>query len=105
MHTHEDLIGNRGTNPGEIPGNGRDDDGNGYVVSAGCSQFVLPAVHCMPPLHRDTVPGSLQVCQCIDLARRACLPRHCFAQDDVYGWDFVSNDNSVFDGVGDDHGT
>lgn len=32
MHTHEDLIGNRGTNPGEIPGNGRDDDGNGYVV-------------------------------------------------------------------------
>lgn len=26
-------------------------------------------------------------------------------QDDVYGWDFVSNDNSVFDGTGDDHGT
>ncbi|PRW44586.1 peptidase S8 [Chlorella sorokiniana] len=56
MHTHEDLIANRGTNPGEIPGNGRDDDSNGYV-------------------------------------------------DDVYGWDFVSNDNSVFDSTGDDHGT
>jgi subtilisin family serine protease len=26
-------------------------------------------------------------------------------KDDVYGWDFVSNNNSVFDGVGDDHGT
>ncbi|MGJ7031818.1 S8 family peptidase [Niabella hirudinis] len=25
--------------------------------------------------------------------------------DDVYGWDFVSNNNSVFDGVSDDHGT
>ena len=25
--------------------------------------------------------------------------------DDVNGWDFVSDDNSTFDGVGDDHGT
>lgn len=25
--------------------------------------------------------------------------------DDVYGWDFAGNDNTVFDGVGDDHGT
>ena len=25
--------------------------------------------------------------------------------DDVYGWDFVGNDNTVFDGAGDDHGT
>ena len=25
--------------------------------------------------------------------------------DDVYGWDFDGNNNSVFDGVGDDHGT
>jgi subtilisin family serine protease len=25
--------------------------------------------------------------------------------DDIHGWDFVSNDNSTFDGVGDDHGT
>jgi subtilisin family serine protease len=25
--------------------------------------------------------------------------------DDVYGWDFVGNDNTVFDGTGDDHGT
>jgi subtilisin family serine protease len=25
--------------------------------------------------------------------------------DDIYGWDFASNDNTVFDGAGDDHGT
>lgn len=25
--------------------------------------------------------------------------------DDVYGWDFAGNNSSVFDGVGDDHGT
>ncbi|MCF3111473.1 S8 family serine peptidase [Niabella sp. CC-SYL272] len=56
MYMHEDLQANAGVNPGEIPGNGVDDDHNGYV-------------------------------------------------DDVYGWDFVSNNNSVFDGTSDDHGT
>ncbi len=30
-YTHEDLKDNMWTNPGEIPGNGIDDDGNGYV--------------------------------------------------------------------------
>jgi subtilisin family serine protease len=29
--THVDLVGNLYTNPGEIPGNGIDDDGNGFV--------------------------------------------------------------------------
>jgi subtilisin family serine protease len=53
---HPDLVGNVGTNPGEISGNGLDDDGNGYI-------------------------------------------------DDTNGWDFVSNDNSVYDGTIDDHGT
>lgn len=56
MYTHEDLAANAGTNPGEIAGNGVDDDSNGYV-------------------------------------------------DDVNGWDFDGNNNSVFDGTGDDHGT
>lgn len=56
MYSHEDLAANAGTNPGEIAGNGTDDDGNGYV-------------------------------------------------DDVHGWDFDGNNNTVFDGVGDDHGT
>ena len=31
MYTHEDLAANAGVNPGEIPGNGIDDDGNGLV--------------------------------------------------------------------------
>jgi subtilisin family serine protease len=56
MYTHVDLAANAGTNPGEAPGDGIDNDGNGYV-------------------------------------------------DDVYGWDFTKNDNTVFDGTSDDHGT
>jgi subtilisin family serine protease len=56
MYTHEDLAANAGTNPGEIAGNGVDDDGNGYV-------------------------------------------------DDVYGWDFDGNNNTIYDGNQDDHGT
>jgi len=56
MYTHVDLAANAGTNPGEVPGDGIDNDGNGYV-------------------------------------------------DDVYGWDFTKNDNTVFDGTSDDHGT
>lgn len=31
MYTHEDLAANAGVNPGETPGNGVDDDGNGYI--------------------------------------------------------------------------
>jgi subtilisin family serine protease/putative cell wall-binding protein len=30
-YTHEDLAANMWVNPGEVPGNGIDDDGNGYV--------------------------------------------------------------------------
>ena len=30
-YSHPDLQGNLWTNPGEVPGNGRDDDGNGYI--------------------------------------------------------------------------
>ncbi len=56
MYMHEDIAANAGTNPGEIAGNGIDDDGNGL-------------------------------------------------KDDVYGWDFDGNNNTVFDGVNDDHGT
>ncbi|MDQ3511925.1 MAG: S8 family serine peptidase, partial [Pseudomonadota bacterium] len=56
MFSHEDLAANAGKNPGEIAGDGIDNDGNGFI-------------------------------------------------DDVYGWDFAGGDNSVFDGVDDDHGT
>lgn len=31
MYTHEDLAANAGVNPGEVAGNGVDDDGNGYT--------------------------------------------------------------------------
>jgi subtilisin family serine protease len=55
-YDHADLAANVGRNPGEVAGNGADDDGNGLV-------------------------------------------------DDVYGWDFDGNNNTVFDGTGDDHGT
>jgi subtilisin family serine protease len=54
---HPDLAANIWTNPGEIAGNGVDDDGNGYV-------------------------------------------------DDIHGWDFLHDDNSVYDGpTKDGHGT
>ena len=53
-YKHEDLKDNMWENPGEIPGNGVDDDGNGFV-------------------------------------------------DDIYGWDFVNNDNNPMDD--NDHGT
>ena len=54
---HPDLDGNIWKNPGEIAGNNKDDDNNGYV-------------------------------------------------DDVNGWDFYNNDNSVYDNPNvDDHGT
>jgi len=56
MYQHVDLASNAGKNPGEIPNDRIDNDGNGYI-------------------------------------------------DDVYGWDFDGNNNSVFDGTGDDHGT
>lgn len=53
-YTHLDLRNNIWTNTAEIPNNGRDDDGNGYI-------------------------------------------------DDIYGWDFVSNDKDPMDDNG--HGT
>jgi subtilisin family serine protease len=56
MNTHEDLAANCWVNPYETPGDGIDNDGNGYI-------------------------------------------------DDVTGWDFNGNDNTTFDGTGDDHAT
>lgn len=53
---HPDLNDNIWTNPFEVPADGIDNDGNGYI-------------------------------------------------DDVNGWDFVNNDNSVFDAGQDSHGT
>ena len=54
--SHPDLAANIWSNPFEVPGDGIDNDANGYA-------------------------------------------------DDIRGWDFYSNDASVYDGAGDDHGT
>lgn len=56
QYTHPDLVDNVGVNPGEIPSDGFDNDGNGYV-------------------------------------------------DDIYGWDFVHNDNTIYDPSENYHGT
>jgi subtilisin family serine protease len=56
MTTHEDLAANVWNNPFDAPGDGIDNDGNGYV-------------------------------------------------DDTNGFDFAGNDNQIFDGTTDDHGT
>lgn len=55
-YTHQDLSGAIWVNEDEIPGNGVDDDGNGYI-------------------------------------------------DDVYGWNFYGNNNQVYTGSEDSHGT
>jgi subtilisin family serine protease len=59
-YNHPDLAANIWTNPGEVPGDGIDNDGNGYA-------------------------------------------------DDIHGWDFANNDNTIFDGtttdIVDRHGT
>lgn len=55
-YSHEDLQGALWTNSGEIPNNGIDDDGNGYI-------------------------------------------------DDVWGWNFYDDNNQVFTGSDDSHGT
>jgi subtilisin family serine protease len=39
-YTHPDLVNNVWTNPGEIPGNGIDDDGNGYIDDVHGYDFV-----------------------------------------------------------------
>ena len=39
-YNHEDLAANMWTNPGEIPGNGVDDDGNGFVDDVHGADFV-----------------------------------------------------------------
>ena len=55
-YNHPDLQNSMWTNPGEVPGDGIDNDGNGYV-------------------------------------------------DDIYGWNFYENNNQIFKGEEDSHGT
>jgi subtilisin family serine protease/outer membrane protein assembly factor BamB len=41
-YDHPDLVGNMWINPREIPGNGRDDDGNGYIDDVYGINAILP---------------------------------------------------------------
>ena len=52
--THPDLAGSLWTNPGEIAGNGIDDDGNGYVDDTRGWDFLGP--RCLEPSARQR-PG------------------------------------------------
>ncbi len=50
-YTHEDLAANMWVNPGEIPGNGIDDDGNGYIDDVhGVSVVSNPNMHTGDPI-------------------------------------------------------
>ncbi len=49
-HTHPDLAGNIWTNPGEIAGNGIDDDGNGFVDDVHGYNFVDNTGNVLPAL-------------------------------------------------------
>ncbi len=51
---HPDLLGNVWTNPGEIPGNGIDDDGNGFVDDIHGWNFpiILIIQQAIPPLRK-----------------------------------------------------
>ena len=42
MYNHEDLAANAGVNPGEIAGNGVDDDGNGLVDDGTLMEIITP---------------------------------------------------------------
>jgi len=49
-YTHEDLAANIWTNPNEVPGNGVDDDGNGYVDDVRGLNLVPGAAHVTDPM-------------------------------------------------------
>ncbi|HEX3135182.1 MAG TPA: S8 family peptidase, partial [Planctomycetota bacterium] len=58
--THPDLVPNLWTNPGEIPGNNRDDDGNGYVDDvAGWNAYGLNGRPMDDNLHGTHVAGTI----------------------------------------------
>jgi len=56
-YTHPDLAGNMWTNPGEIPGNGVDDDGNGIIDDVHGANFIGTGVPTGDPID-DNSHGS-----------------------------------------------
>lgn len=51
--THPDLAANIWTNPGEIPGDGIDNDGNGYIDDIHGYNFVIDSPTISPSLYND----------------------------------------------------
>lgn len=56
---HEDLSENVFVNPGEIPGNGIDDDGNGYVDDVSGWNFITNTPNLSPSSHGTHVMGTV----------------------------------------------
>lgn len=57
--THEDLVGNLWVNSDEIPGNGIDDDNNGYVDDIHGYNFVDKSGNVTPDSHGTHVAGTV----------------------------------------------
>jgi len=57
--THEDLIDNIWVNEGEIPGNGIDDDNNGYIDDVNGFNFVTETGTIVPHSHGTHVAGVI----------------------------------------------
>ncbi len=62
-YTHEDLAENIWSNPGEAPGNGVDDDGNGYIDDVRGINFAVNAMNVVDPMddneHGTHVAGTI----------------------------------------------
>ncbi len=62
-YTHEDLAANIWTNPGEVDGNGVDDDGNGYIDDVRGINFAVDAPNVVDPMddnqHGTHVAGTI----------------------------------------------
>lgn len=56
---HEDLAGNMWVNTAEVPDNGRDDDGNGYIDDVHGYNFVAPDGKIYPQNHGTHVAGTV----------------------------------------------
>jgi subtilisin family serine protease/chitodextrinase len=56
---HEDLIGNMWVNPGEVPGNGIDDDNNGYIDDINGYNFAANSRFIIPDDHGSHVAGTI----------------------------------------------
>ncbi|TAJ11322.1 PKD domain-containing protein [Marinilabiliaceae bacterium JC017] len=57
--THPDLVGNIWVNKGEIPGNNKDDDGNGFIDDVNGFNFITETGNIIPGDHGSHVAGTI----------------------------------------------